>query len=82
MSACIRFKDRLTLVKFASSAGTTSATLRSTSTPPMRRKHFRAGSTFCAAFSVSTTALCVASVQLVRSLCAAGQDARTRLLAA
>ena len=48
---------RLTPSRFICRAGTTSLTVRSTRTPPMRRKHFRSGSSARASSNVESTRL-------------------------
>jgi hypothetical protein len=48
---------RLTPSRFVCNAGTTSWTVLSTRTPPIRRKHFLSGSSASASFSVDKTKL-------------------------
>lgn len=47
-----------TPARFVSSAGSTSLTVRSTSTPPIMRKHLRSGEALSVSRRVSMTALC------------------------
>jgi hypothetical protein len=49
--------QRLTPSRFVCNAGTTSLTVLSTRTPPIRRKHFLSGSSASASFSVDRTKL-------------------------
>ncbi len=49
--------QRLTPSRFVCNAGTTSLTVLSTRTPPIRRKHFLSGSSASASFSVDRTNL-------------------------
>src|SRR6266403_852697 len=54
----IRLDSRgLTPSRFVCNAGTTSLTVLSTRTPPIRRKHFLSGSSASASFSVDRTKL-------------------------
>lgn len=53
----------LTPIKFPFKSGSTSLTVRSTSTPPISRKHFLVGSVVKSGVSVDRTKLCIAMKQ-------------------
>jgi hypothetical protein len=57
MTCRILDSRRLTPSRFVCNAGTTSLTVLSTRTPPIRRKHFLSGSSASASFSVDRTKL-------------------------